>query len=73
MVENAFQKLFRAAGFLDDAGLHVVNKYSASILFALADGDEKTAVILSESAFSELKKIASPVTWIDAEARELFA
>lgn len=67
MMESKLQKMMRAAGYLNDAGLEVINKYSTAILFSLAGGDENTIEVLADSAFGGIQEVASHVFWIDSE------
>lgn len=72
-MQDELKKLFYAAGFLDEAGLHVINRYSPAILFAVAEGNELKAEVLIEATFQKMRQIASTVTWIDEDAKKLFA
>lgn len=72
-MQYGLRKMFYAAGFLDDAGLYVINRYSPAILFAVAEGDELKAEALIEATFQKLREIGSTITWIDEDAKKLFA
>lgn len=70
--EDNLKRMMTAAGYLADAGLHVVDEFSPAILFALADGDKETAGVIAHEAFEQMRVIASQVRWIDGGAREVF-